>query len=323
MRYRRGFARLLAVVIGIGAAVVGGGGVAVADSSYVVSQHWLTAREVDLSVHSAANGKNYPVRLLVPIDWSPLATRTWPVLYLMHGGNDDYTSWTRETDIVNLSAATAALIVMPDAGRDGNFTDWYRPGGPGSGKWETFHVTELWNVLRRDYHASNVRSIAGVSSGGYGAIIYAERHPGTFKFAGAFSAPLNIFHPVLKAVNNYTVHGNHDDPAAIWGLPTLQSQNWHEHDPLSQAAKLRGTKVYLSSGTTGLPGDLDPNHSWIPMQVLESMVGVSTAALGAKLSSLGIPATVHQYRRGTHSWPYWQRELYASWPQITSSLGLG
>jgi len=321
MRYRRAFAMLLGL-IGAATALVGGAGAAVADS-YVVSQHWLTAREVDLTVYSAANAKTYPVRLLVPTDWSPLATRTWPVLYLMHGGNDDYTSWTRETNIVDLSAHTAALIVMPDAGRDGNFTDWYRPGGPGSGKWETFHVTELWNILRSKYHASNVRSIAGVSSGGYGAIIYAERHPGTFKFAGAYSAPLNIFHPVLKAVNNFAIHGNCDDPAAVWGLPTQQARNWREHDPLSQAEKLRGTKVYLSSGTTGLPGDLDPTHSWQPLQVLESMLGVNTAAMGAKLARLGIPATVHQYRRGTHSWPYWQRELYASWPQITSSLGLG
>ncbi len=322
MSYRSVFATLLIAIIGAGT-VVGGGGVAVADSSYVVSQQWLTSRQVDLTVHSAANGKNYPVRLLVPAGWSPTATRTWPVLYLMHGGNDDYTSWTRETDVVSLSANTAALIVMPDAGRDGNFTDWYRLDGPGAGKWETFHVTELWSILRSDYHASDVRAIAGVSSGGYGAIIYAARHPGTFRFAGAYSAPLNIFNPVLKAVNNYTINGNHDNPASLWGLPTHQAQNWREHDPLSQAANLRGTSVYLSSGITGLPGDLDPNHSWQPMQVLESIIGLSTARLGEKLSRLGIPATVHRYRRGTHSWPYWQRELHTSWPQITSSLGVG
>jgi diacylglycerol O-acyltransferase/trehalose O-mycolyltransferase len=321
--YLRALAALLAVVVGAGSAVVGGAGAAVADSSYVVSQHWLTAREVDLTVYSAANAKAYPVRLLVPPDWSPSATRTWPVLYLMHGGNDDYTSWTRETDIAEISAQTPALIVMPEAGRDGNFTDWYQLGGPGSGKWETFHVTELWNILRSTYHASDVRSIAGISSGGYGAIIYAERHPGTFKFAAAYSGPLNIFDPVLKAINDSTLRGNQDDPNALWGSPVSQSQNWREHDPLSQAVKLRGTKVYLSSGTTGLPGDLDPNDSWQPLQLGEAVVGSSTTALRTRLSLLGIPATVHQYQLGTHSWPYWQRELHTSWPQITASLGLG
>ena len=320
--YRRAVATLFAVLVGVGSVVLGGT-VAVADSSYVVSEHWLTSREVDLTVHSAANGKNYPVRLLVPTGWSPTATQTWPVLYLMHGGNDDYTSWTRETDIASLSAKTAALIVMPEAGRDGNFTDWYRLGGPGAGKWETFHVTELWNVLRSGYRASDVRSIAGISSGGYGAIIYAERHPGTFRFAGAYSAPLNIFDPVLQAVNDSTLNDNGDSPDALWGSPFFQVQNWREHDPVSQAAKLRGTKVYLSSGTTGLPGDLDPNNSWEPLQLGEAFVGMSTAQLSQRLTLLGIPATVHRYQLGTHSWPYWQRELHTSWPQITASLGVG
>lgn len=322
MRYPRAFATLLALMVSAGSVMVGDG-VAVADSSYVVSEHWLSSREVDLSVHSAANGKNYPVRLLVPTGWSPSATRTWPVLYLMHGGNDDYTSWTRETDIVDLSANTAALVVMPEAGRDGNFTDWYRLGGPGAAKWETFHLTELWSVLRGGYRASDVRGIAGISSGGYGAIIYAARHPGMFTFAGAYSAPLNIFDPALKAVNDSTLDGNGDDADALWGSPFFQLLNWREHDPLSQAAKLRGTKIYLSSGTTGLPGDLDPNDSWEPLQLGEAVVGLNTAALGAKLSMLGIPATVHRYGLGTHSWPYWQRELHTSWPQITSSLGVG
>jgi len=322
MRYRRAFATLLVVLISAGSAVVSGG-VAIADSSYVVSEHWLTPREVDLTVHSAANGKDYPVRLLVPAGWSPSATRTWPVLYLMHGGNDDYTSWTRETDIVSLSANTAALVVMPEAGRDGNFTDWYQLGGPGAGQWETFHVTELWSLLRSGYRASDVRSIAGISSGGYGAIMYAERHPGTFKFAGAYSAPLNIFDPVLKAVNDSTMTENGDDPNALWGPSGFGQPNWREHDPLTQAAKLRGTKVYLSSGTTGLPGALDPNTAWSPVQLGEAVVGLNTAALRAKLFLLGIPATISLYTNGTHSWPYWQRELHTSWPQITSSLGIG
>ena len=65
------------------------------------------------------------------------------MLYLLHGGNDDYTSWTRETDIEQLSANAQALIVMPEAGRDATYVDWFRPdGGPNAGLWETFHLTE-------------------------------------------------------------------------------------------------------------------------------------------------------------------------------------
>ena len=35
-----------------------------------------------------------------------------------------------------------------------------------------------------------------------------------------------------------------------------------------------------------------------------------------------IPITVNSYGNGTHTWPYWQRELHRSWPQLMTALGL-
>jgi diacylglycerol O-acyltransferase/trehalose O-mycolyltransferase len=290
----------------------------------VVAEHWLDSREVDLTVHSPANDKDFPVRLLVPAGWSRTAGRTWPVLYLLHGGNDNYTSWTRETDIEALSAAAQVLIVMPDAGLDANYADWYDTGGgPNAGLWETFHLTELWQVLRDGYRAGTQRSIAGISSGGTGAITYAARHPGMFKFAAAYSAPLNLFDPVMQPVLLNNTAENGDDPMAVWGSPDLQKANWQQHNPLDLATKLRGTGLYFSSGTTGLPGDLDPNGSWSLLQLGEASIGATTAQMVGRLLLGGIPATVHLYLNGTHSWPYWQRELHASWPALLGSLGAG
>jgi len=289
----------------------------------VVAERWLDARTVDLTVHSAANNRDYPVRLLVPTGWSRTATRTWPVLYLLHGGNDDYTSWTRETDIEALSATRQVLVVMPEAGRDAVYTDWYNPsGGPNAGRWETFHLTELWNVLQSGYRASNRRAVAGISSGGTGAIAYAARHPGMFTYAAAYSAPLDLFDPILQQVFLQTAADNGDDPKAIWGDPSLQAANWHAHNPEDLAAALRGTGLYLSSGTTGLAGDLDPNGFWSPVQFGEAVVGVDTARFVGKLYQSLIFPTAHLYGNGTHSWPYWQRELHSSWPAMMTALGV-
>lgn len=321
-RARRLAAGMLVALVASGVALAGGGTASAAAPS-VVSEHWFDSREVDLSVYSPANNRDVPVRLLVPAGWSRTASRTWPVLYLLHGGNDDYTSWTRETDIEALSANAQVLIVMPDSGRDADFADWYNPaGGPNAGRWETFHLTELGSVLQAGYRAGSQRAIAGISSGGTGAIAYAARHPGMFRYAAAYSAPLNLFDPVLQAVILGTAANNGDDPNAIYGSPILQALNWHQHNPLDLAAGLRGTGVYLSSGTTGLPGDLDPNGFWSPEQFGEAVVGASTAALAATLSLYFIPVTVDLYGNGTHSWPYWQRELHKSWPLIMGSLGV-
>jgi S-formylglutathione hydrolase FrmB len=313
-----------ALVLAVTGAVPARATEAATEAATVVAERWLTPREVDLTVHSPANGRDLPVRLLVPPGWSRTAERTWPVLYLLHGGNDDYTSWTRETDVEELSAGSPALVVMPEAGRDANYADWYRPdGGPNAGLWETFHLTEVWQVLRDGYRAGTARSVAGISSGGTGAVTYAARHPGTFRYAAAYSAPLNLFDPVLQLVLLKTAADNGDDPEALWGSPLWQADNWRRHNPLSLAPDLRGTGLYLSSGTTGLPGDLDPNGFWSPVQFGEAVVGANTAAMGVRLSLAGIPATVRLYGNGTHSWPYWQRELHASWPALLGSLGAG
>lgn len=315
--------RFAAAVLLAAVVAMSGGTPARAATATVVSENWLGPREVDITVHSPANNRDLPVRLLVPDGWSRSADRTWPVLYLLHGGNDDYTSWTRETDIEELSATAQALIVMPDAGRDANYVDWYRPdGGPDGGLWETFHLTEVWQVLRDGYRAGDERSIAGISSGGTGAITYAARHPGMFRYAAAYSAPLNLFDPVLQAILLDTIAQNGDDPMAVWGSPLWQYANWKQHNPLDLAPSLRGTGLYLSSGTTGLPGDLDPNGSWSLLQFGEAVIGADTAAMATRLSRAGIPATVHLYLNGTHSWPYWQRELHATWPALMGSLGV-
>jgi diacylglycerol O-acyltransferase/trehalose O-mycolyltransferase len=311
---------LLAALLVAGFQVVTGASAAAAAT--VVGERWLDARTVDLTVRSPANGRDLPVRVLVPAGWSRTAARTWPVVYLLHGGNDDYTSWTRETDIEQLSAGTAALIVMPEAGRDANYTDWYRPdGGPNAGLWETFHLTEVWDVLRSGYRAGTTRAVAGISSGGTGAMMYAGRHPGTFRYAAAYSAPLNLFDPLLRAVLYKTASDNGDDPGAMWGSPILQADNWRRHNPIDLVPNLRGTGIYLSSGSTGLPGALDPNDFWSPVQFGEIVVGANTNLMARRLSAALIPATVNVYLNGTHSWPYWQRELHASWPRLVAALG--
>jgi S-formylglutathione hydrolase FrmB len=323
MRRNRLVEAVVVVIIAAGTAVVGAG-VADAATSSVVAEHWFDTRLVDLTVHSEVNNRDYPVRLLVPAGWSRTAARTWPVLYLLHGGNDDYTSWTRETDIEELSATAQALIVMPEAGRDANYVDWFDlNGGPNAGRWETFHLTEVWSVLQTGYRAGTTRSIAGISSGGTGAFTYAARHPGMFKYAASYSGPMNLNDVLMRHVLMQTATDNGDDPNAIWGAPNDQAANWARHNPFDLAASLRGTGLYMSSGTSGLPGDLDPNGSWSPVQFGEALVGASNYAMWGKLLfTLLIPSTTDFYPAGTHSWPYWQRELHTSWPRLMGSLGV-
>jgi diacylglycerol O-acyltransferase / trehalose O-mycolyltransferase len=146
-----------------------------ADRARVVSSTTLTPRIVDLLIDSPAVGPHVPVRLLLPREYTARPDRRWPVLYLLHGCCDSYLSWTRSTDVVRFFAARDVLVVMPDAGRVGFYSDWSR--GP---RWETFHLVELVRLLHQRYRASDVRAVAGVSMGGLGALNHAAQNPGMF-----------------------------------------------------------------------------------------------------------------------------------------------
>src|SRR5260370_20298436 len=136
----------------------------------------------DLTIASPALGGTVKVPLLLAVHCSVRPEGRWPVLYLLHGCCDTYQSWTRSTDVEALTAHSDVLVVMPDGGKAGFYSDWLT--GP---RWETFHLVELRRILERDYRAGTVMAVAGVSMGGLGALAYAARHSGLFRAAPSFT----------------------------------------------------------------------------------------------------------------------------------------
>jgi S-formylglutathione hydrolase FrmB len=104
----------------------------------------------DLTIDSPALGRTAEVRLLLPRRFQAQPTRRWPVLWLLHGCCDTYRSWTRSTDVEELAELADVLVVMPEAGEVGFYSDWYNGGREGPPRWETFHLTELQQLLERD-----------------------------------------------------------------------------------------------------------------------------------------------------------------------------
>lgn len=287
----------------------------------LLGERRLGSRLYELEVASDAVHRTVKVHLLVPEGWSQRADRTWPLLYLFHGGADDYRSWLRETDVERLSAGHQVLVAMPDGGVAGGYTNWWNFGRPGLPAWETFHLHELDELLRRAYRAGRTQAVAGVSGGGYGALIYAARNPGRFRYAAAFSSPCTIRSPVVSAALLLaTWRVGRVNPLRMWGVPIVHDRIWRSFDPTCMAEGLRGTGLYLSAGT-GRRGPLDrPDEPIDHAGGAEPIVRRTVPRFLRRLRRLGIPATVHLYDRGTHSWPYWNRELHRAWPLIMQVL---
>ncbi|MHC3468052.1 alpha/beta hydrolase [Streptomyces sp. 7R007] len=272
----------------------------------------LGPRTFDVSVPSTALGRTAPVRLILPSDFDARSSRTYPVLYLLHGAHDDYTSWTRETDIEAFTAGRDLIVAMPDAGPTGIPTAWR--GGP---DYETFQLTEVPALLARDYRASGVRAVAGVSTGGYGAMAHAARHPGAFTTAASYSGILDTLFPGVPTIVDAIVARENLSPLSLWGNPVLNLLTWRDFDPQARAAGLRGTALYVSSGSglAGGAGDLLP-------EALESALWPSAHSFTDTLARLDIPVTTHYYAGGGHSWAYWKGEFAASWPMLAGALGV-
>jgi diacylglycerol O-acyltransferase/trehalose O-mycolyltransferase len=261
----------------------------------------VSARIVDLTVRSRALGTTAKVRLLTPDGWAARTTgRRWPVLYLLHGCCDTYDSWTRSTDVADLPALRHVLVVMPEGGAVGFYSNWR--DGPA---WEDFHVDELRRILERRYGAGTPRAIAGLSMGGLGAMDYAARHPGLFAAAASYSGVLHPLEHPRVWLGLFSTETS--DPRAVWGDPAMDRGVWAAHDPTALASRLRGTRLYVASGNGEHGGERD---------AIEATVYAESRAFVARLRKLRIPVRADFYGPGTHTWRYWQRDLRRSLPLL-------
>ncbi len=148
----------------------------------------------NLSLPSKILNMERKYAIYLPPDYET-STRSYPVLYLLHGGGDDQTGWVQFGEVLNITDkairdgnATPMIIVMPDAntGRRG-----YSNNATGTWLYEDFFFKELMPFVEKKYRIKNekrFRAIAGLSMGGDGSFTYALHHPELFSSACPLSA---------------------------------------------------------------------------------------------------------------------------------------
>jgi len=148
----------------------------------------------NLSMKSEILGMERKYAIYLPPDYET-SERSYPVLYLLHGGGDDQTGWVQFGEIlhiadraINNGSATAMIVVMPDAntGQRG-YTN--SPGGEWN--YEDFFFEELMPHVEGKYRIKKekrYRAVAGLSMGGGGTFYYALHRPDLFSSACPLSA---------------------------------------------------------------------------------------------------------------------------------------
>jgi S-formylglutathione hydrolase FrmB len=266
-----------------------------------VAVRHLDARLMELTLRTDAVSGPTRVRVLLPAGYRRASPRRFPVLYLLHGALDDQSSWTAKGDAERLTAGLGLIVVMPDSGKTGGYTNWYNNGRGGPPEWERYHVEQLLPFIDRRFRTVGTRAgraIAGLSMGGFGAMSYAARHPDRFVAAASFSGAVDTNNPLDIAVTD----------APVFGPRATQELRWRAHNPWDLAANLRGMTLVVRSGNGARGGPFGGGD------VVEAAVHQMSVSFHQRLRRLGVPHVWDDYGPGGHEWPYWQRDLARTLP---------
>ncbi len=206
-----------------------------------------------------------------------------PVLYLLHGLSDDHTRWCRQTSIERYATGRRMIVVMPDTHRLFYVND-PRPCGFA---YEDHIVRDVVGFVDRTFptiHGRHGRAVAGLSMGGYGALMLALRNPGRFATAVSHSGALMFAHDTafMRDGEEYRDVAHLAD-----SLPGREYDLWQLAE--NHARGGRKLALRLDCGT-------------------EDRIIEHTRAFHAHLDALGIE---HEYAEhpGGHEWSYWDEHV--------------
>jgi len=248
-----------------------------------------TVRVETIQFQSTLVGKPLPYNVILPGDYRASATR-YPVLYLLHGWAGHYSDWVTRTNIADYASQYRIIVVMPE-GNNG----WYSDSATyASDKYESYILQELIPDVQRRYRTIESRygrGIAGLSMGGYGALKFGLKSPGTFAFAGSLSGSLEA--PTWTEEEMKSLKSIYDSSVAAFG--PRDSQQRKTNDLFEIVRTMSAARVsalpyfYFDCGTSDffLPG----NEKFATL-----------------LSEKKIP---HEFRElpGDHGWPYWDQQV--------------
>lgn len=236
-------------------------------------------------------GAALPYNVLLPADYKRGSSkdRRYPVLYLLHGLGGSAADWvSTRAHLADYAAQYPFIIVVPE-GKDG----WYTDGPAQGAKFESYFVEELIPDVDRRFRtlaSRDARAVAGLSMGGYGSMKFALKHPELFAFAASMSGAL--------AVASWTP----DQRLPEFVRPSV-----------IRVYGDAGSSVRLENDVYKLVRELTPERAKaLPFLYLDCGTEDFLITNSRDFSALLIEKKVaHEFRElpGTHSWPYWDRQV--------------
>ncbi len=242
---------------------------------------------VHTSFASEALGVKKDIVVYLPAGYDAAAAKRWPVVLYLHGLTGDETNWTDGGQLEETAnrLGVGAIVVMPD-GDDSFYADsltaidYQACLADGTGlffpqrshkdtcvrtaKYEQYITQDVVSWVDREYRTLGTREsrgIAGLSMGGFGALMLALRHPDQFAAAAShsgviallFNGPIPYAKGQTQLVTDPTQWGRAVGPLGAWvrGIFGPDLANWKAHDPASLVQTMPANQValYIDCGT--------------------------------------------------------------------------
>ena len=139
----------------------------------------------DLSFQSTTLGREVKYSVVLPKSFD--GTKTFPVLYMLHGAGGGDNDWLNGGNIASHTGSvdTEMIIVCPQGSFDG-FDAFYIDDFQGKGiSYESFFINEFMPAVEAMYKGNGKRGISGLSMGGYGSLYYGLKYAD--KFSGIYA----------------------------------------------------------------------------------------------------------------------------------------
>ena len=278
----------------------------------VVEDKPVGARVHVLTIKTDAFAEPTMVDVFLPIGYDAEPKRRWPVTYITAGTMNNYNSFRAVLDGVKLTEGYPSLIVSPD-GNSGYWSDWYNGGAFGPPAYETFVIEQLIPLIDARYRTTADRAhrfVSGISMGGYGAAMFAARHPDLFAAVSSISGATDSNLPYLAAAISASSTFDGGDVDAIYGPRSTQEVRWHGHNPTDLAENLRDVDVQVRTAN-GIPAPEigeNPASADGASCTVEQGVYQGSMSFHNRLTAIGKAHLYKDYGNGCHTMPNFTRQ---------------
>lgn len=176
--------------------------------------------------------------------------KPFKTLYLLHGIIGNYTDWVTGTRIQRWAQDKNLAVIMPSA--DNRF---YVDNEAAGELFGNFIGNELVNTTRKLFHLSDKKEdtfIAGLSMGGYGAVINGLKYHNTFGYIGALSSAFILDSMVNSDNNASSIIGKRSYYESVFGDLSKVKGSDRDYKALINKLieeKAEIPKIYMACGT--------------------------------------------------------------------------